>query len=157
MTSNDLEMTFNSVFSTYMIFGPRYCPLIIQKWKLLPLIIIDIILLYIFSRKSVQKKQLLKLFMKYDMKIYICFSCAITSTPTNTTPTLSGWAQGEDIMKKSSPQYLLSSQSYVLFSKSAMTFDLKNPRWPPSAAILDFENWTYLCNGSRYRDGLFFK
>ena len=32
-------------------------------------------------------------------------------------------------LKKRSPQYLLSSQSYVLFSKSAMTFDLKNPRF----------------------------
>ena len=30
MTSNDLEMTFNSVFSTYLILGPGYCPLIIQ-------------------------------------------------------------------------------------------------------------------------------
>ena len=60
-------------------------------------------------------------------------------------------------LKKRSPQYLLSSQSYVLFSKSAMTFDLKNPRWPPSAAILDFENWTYLCNRSRYRHSFFFK
>ena len=97
MTSNDLEMTSNSVFSTYLIFGPSYCPLIIQKWKFLPLNIIDGILLYIFSRKSVQKKQLLKFVMKYDMKIFICFSCAITSTPTNTKPTLSGWAQGEDI------------------------------------------------------------
>ena len=29
-TSNDLEMTFNSVFSTYLTFGPSYCPLIIQ-------------------------------------------------------------------------------------------------------------------------------
>ena len=38
--------------------------------------------------------------MKYDMKICICFSCTITSTPTNTKPTLSGWAQGEDIIKK---------------------------------------------------------
>ena len=28
-TSNDLEMTINSVFSTYLIFGPSYCPLII--------------------------------------------------------------------------------------------------------------------------------
>ena len=84
--------------------------------------------------------------MKYDMKIFICFSCAITSTPTNTKPTLSGWAQGEDIIKKKITQYLLSSQSYVLFSKSAMTFDLKNPRWPPSVAILDFENCTYLMN-----------
>ena len=34
------------------------------------------------------------------MKIFICFSCAITSTPTNTKPTLSGWAQGEDIILK---------------------------------------------------------
>ena len=39
-------------------------------------------------------------FMKYDMKIFICFSCAITGTPNNTKPTLSGWAQGEDIIKK---------------------------------------------------------
>ena len=79
--------------------------------------------------------------MKYDMKIFICFSCAITSIPTNTKPTLSGWSQREDIIKKKgSPQYLLSWQSYVLFSKSEMTFDLKNPRWPPSAAILDFKN-----------------
>ena len=29
-TSNDLEVTFNSVFSTYLILGPSYCPLIIQ-------------------------------------------------------------------------------------------------------------------------------
>ena len=141
MTSNDLEMTFNYVFSTYLIFGPSYCPLIIQKWKLLPLIIIDIILQYIFSRKSVQKKQLLNFFMKYGMKIFICFSCAIISTPTNTKPALSGWAQGEDIIKKRSPQYLLSSQSYLLFSKSAMTFDLKNSRWPPQAAIFDFNGF----------------
>ena len=86
------------------------------------------------------------------MKIYICSSCEKASSPTKTKTTLSGWAQGEDIIKKKrSPQYLLSSQSCVLFSKSAMTFDLENPRWPPSAAILDFKNWLYLCNGSRYR------
>ena len=63
------------------------------------------------------------------MTIYICFSCGKTSYPTKTKTTLSGWAQGEDIIKKRSPQYLLSSQSYVQFSKSAMTFDLKNPSW----------------------------
>ena len=74
-----------------------------------------------FSRKSVSKKQLLTFFMKDDMKIYICFSCGKTSSPTKTKTHLSGWAQGEDIIKKKIPQYLLSSQSCVLFSKSAMT------------------------------------
>ena len=29
-TSNDLEMTFISVFSTYLILGPSYCQLMIQ-------------------------------------------------------------------------------------------------------------------------------
>ena len=29
-TSNDLDMTFNYVFSTYLILGPSYCPRIIQ-------------------------------------------------------------------------------------------------------------------------------
>ena len=38
--------------------------------------------------------------MKEDMKIYICFSCGKTSSPTKTKTTLSGWAQGEDIIKK---------------------------------------------------------
>ena len=50
---------------------------------------------------------------------------------------------------------LLSSQSYVLFSKYAMAFDLENQRWPPLATILNFENRTYICNGSRYRNGPF--
>ena len=29
-TSNDLEMTLNSVISTYLILGLSYCPIIIQ-------------------------------------------------------------------------------------------------------------------------------
>ena len=37
--------------------------------------------------------------------------------------------------KKRLPQYLLSLHGYVLFSKSGMSFDLKNPRWPPLAWI----------------------
>ena len=32
-TSNDIEMTFNSVFSTYLTFGQSYCSLLIQQWK----------------------------------------------------------------------------------------------------------------------------
>ena len=39
--------------------------------------------------------------MKDDMKVYICFSCEKTSSPTKTKTTLSGSrAQGEDIIKK---------------------------------------------------------
>ena len=38
--------------------------------------------------------------MKDDTKIYICFSCGKTSSPTKTKTTFSGWAQGEDIIKK---------------------------------------------------------
>ena len=32
-------------------------------------------------------------------------------------------------------------QNHGLFAKSAMTFDLENPRWPTLVVILDFDNW----------------
>ena len=128
MTSNDLEMTFNSVFSIYR-FGPSYCPLKIKKWNLLPLIIIDIILLYIFSRKSVQKKQFLNFFMKYDMKIFICFFCAITSTPNNTKPTLSGWAQGEDII------LIKITPISAFIAKLCPIFEICDDLWPQKSKM----------------------
>ena len=71
-------------------------------------------LVYIF-KKIGSEKATFDFFMKYDMKIFICFSRATTSIPTNTKPTLSGCLKEKISLKKRSPQYLLSSQSYVLF------------------------------------------
>ena len=90
--------------------------------------------------------------MKYDLKIYICFSCGKNTSPTKTKTPLSGWAQGEDIIKKRITPIFAFIAKYVLFSKSVMTFDLENRRWPPSAAILVFKIGSIFATEA---DGLF--
>ena len=83
--------------------------------------------------KFVQKKQLSTFFMKGDMKIHMLKT---KPPPLHTKTTLSGWSQSEDtsiIFFFKSSQFLLSSQIYILFSKSAMIFDL-------GGGILNSEN-----------------
>ena len=157
MTSNDLEMTFSSVFQTYLIFGPSFCPLKIKKMEITPPYYHRYhTLVYIF-KKICSEKATFEKNLKYDMNIFICSSCPRPAPLPILNPYYQVGLKEKISFKKKITKYLLSSQSYVLFSKSAMTFELKNSRWPPWAAILDFENWTYLCNGSRYRHSLFFK
>ena len=95
-------------------------------------------------------------FMKKDMKIHIFLAYDQTGTTTKTKTTLSGRSQGVNLIWKK------HDHPNICFHRNDM-FYFRNLRWTLTSKIQDgrhlgfFENWIYLCNGSRYLVGLFLK
>ena len=69
-------------------------------------------------------------FKRDDMITYLCLSDDRTSTHMKIKTTLLGRFQWVGVILKRSPSPLLSLQNYIRFSKSTMTFGLKNSCLP---------------------------
>ena len=148
MTSNDLEMTFNSVFSTYLIFGPSYCPLKIKKMEITPPYYHRYhTLVYIFKKICSEKATFEFFYEVWYGNIYLLFLCHNQHPYQYQTHIIRLGSRRRYHLKKDHPN--------ICFHRKVMSY-FRNLRWPPSAAILDFQNWTYLYKGSRYRHSLFF-
>ena len=116
MTSNDLEMTFNYVFSTYLILLPpnntkmEITPPYYHRYPTL---------VYIFKKICSEKvwyENIYLLFLRHNQHPY----------------QYQGWAQGEDIIKK-------KDHPNICFHPKVMSY-FRNLRWPLTSKILKIEH-----------------
>ena len=105
-------------------------------------------LVYIFKKICSEKATFEIFYEVWYENIYLLF-LRHNQHPYQYQTHITGWAQGEDIIKK------MITPISAFIAKLCPIFETCDDLWPQNSKILDFENWTYLCNGSRYQDGLF--